>query len=230
MPACPYCANPNLPEEALTPTPDDRIATRGSMPQSSDIWAADAYKGQPVRMLREKAIRRGAFTIQTVTDKDLAKRYAGFQVEIIGMDTDYDPPSPSGPFFHRTFGTRFKDDGLQTESFYKIHNACRITKKGSKMTVDVHWWPDHDFFFTIIGFDPAADFDSLALLQKLFKPETRGGVKVTEDRVRHIVSSLGPEATQIAAAQALNVSESALEYWRRKRGIKTWQDVIEQFT
>ncbi len=57
---------------------------------------------------------------------------------------------------------------------YQIFDGCRVTKKGSAITVDIHWWHDHGLKLLPSDLDSAHDFDMLNRVVKLFSPETRG--------------------------------------------------------
>jgi hypothetical protein len=65
---------------------------------------------------------------------------------------------------------------------------------------------------------------------EFFQPETRGAVKtITDERLKDVLSDLGKGATQVAAAAALKVSQTALEKWRRRQGFKTWREVVNRY-
>ncbi len=280
-PACPYCANANLFDEAIAAATGGQVGQLGFIYRESSkrIYRGDAHKGHKVRGLSETVRESEDFTLKPITDKDLAERYSGFRIEIIGMKLLDDPPSPPGPFFHksqhvtldvhdsivRSYSenvvlnqsvpesqdvTLQMESGLHTtqsasvdisqkedkdspKSYWHLFNACRITKKGSKVTVDVHWWPDHGRLITVRNLSSAgasaADLEVINQAIKFFRDETRGQRKITEEKLKKVLSSLGPNATQSAAAKTLKVNESALEQWRRRQHIATWQEVIKRY-
>jgi len=181
------------------------------------------------KALASTSMQRGKFTIRTITDKELASRYAGFQIVVIGRQIDYDPPSPPGKFFHKHIAMTF--GGAEVEISCQIFDGCRVTKKGSALTVDVHWWHDHGLKFISSGLETVRDHDTLDQALRLFRPETRGAQpKITDAKVQKTLAMLGAGATQGAAAKALKVSQTALEQWRRRQGIKTWQEVVIYYT
>jgi len=226
---CPYCADPGLLQRALTPTSNDLPTDRGAVYQAGAVWANDVHKGHSVRTLRERGTLRGDFTVQPITDKDLARRFAGFRIELVGRRVDYDPPSPPGQFFHKDVAMTF--GGAEPDISCQIFDGCRVTKKGSAITVDVHWWPDHGLKLIPSGLETLRDHDTLDKALRLFRPETRGAQpKITDEKVQKTLAMLGAGATQGAAAKALKVSQTALEQWRRRQGIKTWQEVVIYYT
>jgi len=79
---------------------------------------------------------------------------------------------------------------------------------------------------------PSAENDDFKIakdVMEFFWVETRGGAKITEREIRTALAKLGDKATQVATASAMNVSESALEKWRQRQGISTWQNVVKRY-
>jgi hypothetical protein len=281
-PACPYCANPNLFDEAIAAATGGQVGQLGFIYRESSkrIYRGDAHKGHKVRGLSETVRESEDFTLKPITDKDLAERYSGFRIEIIGMKLLDDPPSPPGPFFHKSQHVTLdvhdsvvrsysenvvlnqsvpepqdvtspiepsfytaqsapapvgrKEDEDSPTSYWHLFNACRITKKGSKVTVDVHWWPDHGRKVTISNLTPAgpsaADLEVINQAVKFFRVETRGRGKVTEDKLRAALASLGPSATMSATAKELKLNEGTLEKWRQRKRINSWREVVNRYT
>jgi hypothetical protein len=93
----------------------------------------------------------------------------------------------------------------------------------------IHWWPSHDFIFTVKSFNPERDFDSLARFLKLFKPETRGAPKIKEVELVGAIRRLGTKATQAATAKEIGVSPQALRQWAARKGIHAWGEVKSQY-
>jgi hypothetical protein len=76
--------------------------------------------------------------------------------------------------------------------------------------------------------------DSLGIIKTscaFFQRETRGAEKkITDERLKRVLSKLGNSATQVSAAKELKVSETALEKWRRRQGIESWRDVVSRYS
>ena len=179
------------------------------------------------KALFSTSMQRGKFTIRTTTDKELASRYAGFQIVVIGRQLDYVPPSPPGKFFHKNIAVTF--GGAEAEISCQIFDGCRVTKKGSAITVDVHWWPDHGLKLIPSGLDSAQDFDVLNQIVKLFRPETRGASKITEENVSTAIQSFGKDATQSSLAKELGVSRKGLQQWAARNGMETWEKMKKRY-
>ena len=93
----------------------------------------------------------------------------------------------------------------------------------------MHWWPSHDLIFTVTGFDPARDFQSLEQFLKLFKPETRGAPKISEVKLIEAIQRLEPHATQSAVAKDVGVTPRTLQRWASKIGLKDWDSVRRRY-
>jgi hypothetical protein len=143
----------------------------------------------------------------------------------------------TGTGFHTTQGATVdidqREDKDSPKSHWHLFNACRITKEGSKVTVDVHWWPDHGRKITISNLTPAGpsatDLKVISQAIKFFRVETRGSGKITEDKLRAALASLGPSATLSATAKKLKLNESTLEKWRQRKRIDSWRDVVNRY-
>jgi len=108
---CPYCADPDFFDKILTASGGDRqeIATmprrgshwpKGKKPKRNVPHVQYARWGvidpRAVVTLKSPEIVRGKFRIRTITDVDMIKRYAGFKVQIIGIEARDKPPVPWG--------------------------------------------------------------------------------------------------------------------------------------
>jgi hypothetical protein len=111
-----------------------------------------------------------------------------------------------------------------------------IEHKGGGVEVRAHWWPSHEWIInqrvTLTASDPAernTQLERAYTALDFFLLESRGASKITEAALAEALAELGPDATQVAVANKMGVSESALEKWRQRQGIKTWQEVVNKF-
>ncbi len=214
------------------------------------FWRRDILGGA-----RDEEGRRIGFQLELEWHGDLIRtvlddahfepRWQGFAVEVFGYQAMGDPPGmaeltaqgyygpPSPFFFSEVFTVEAPDDEDESLHGHRTFYAARITHKDSDLSLLVHWWPTHGRLVELRGTLPRAGVrETLAAMYtalEFFQRETRGNAKLNDDRVKGVLHELGPDTTQVAAAEALNVSERALEKWRARRGLSTWQEVIEQF-
>jgi hypothetical protein len=227
---CPYCSNPNIFEKAFA-TPIERRETTW-LPRVRNIWRATSDASKPIKV---KEDIRGDYRIITVTGDDLAEHLSDFTIEILGVRFIEEPPFPPPDQFFRQGGEVHYDahTGIELRLWY-LFNVYRITHNKTDLVIDVHWWHEHGRIVTIQDFAPAGvspvEIQVINETLKLFRIETRGGVKITEERIRQVLAESGASLTQKDAAWRLNVTENGLEKWRARRGISTWQEVVERFS
>jgi hypothetical protein len=166
--------------------------------------------------------------------------WKGFTFEQLGHDYAAPPPFPprvSGgkivPFVRLDHYNNLQSLSRQTRTLaatsWTLANGYRIAHT-SGLLLFVHWWPSHGFKTEITNLEPEG-FALVNKILKLFKLETRGAEKkITDERLKGVLSKLGNTATQVATAKALKVSETALEKWRRRQGIESWRDVVNQYS
>jgi hypothetical protein len=232
---CPYCSDPNIFQKAFAaPIGKKEVAALRAV--RNNIWrsASDIYG---LINLKKKEVTRGDFKIITITGDDLAEAWSSLTIEILGVKFLQEPPYPPPDQFFKRGGESSYDvasedtTGLHT---WYLYNIYRITHRDINLVIDVHWWPDHGRVVTIQDFDPAgtsiADIQMINDALKLFRIETRGGVKITEERIRQFFAKSGAATSQKDAARTLNVTENGLEKWRARRGMSNWQEVVERFS
>jgi hypothetical protein len=229
---CPYCSDLNIFEKAFA-TPIERSETAW-LPRVRNIWRAAPDASNLIK-LKEKEVIRGDYRIITVTGHDLAEQLDDFTIEILGVRFIEEPPFPPPDQFFKQGGEVHYDHHAKTEKqFWFLYNIYRVTHSKTDLVVDVHWWPEHGRIVTIQDFSAAgASATEIQVINetlKLFRIETRGGIKITEERIRQVLAGSGPNLMQKDAARWLDVTENGLEKWRARRGISTWQEVIERFS
>ena len=203
-----------------------------AIPRVRNIWrsAPDSYG---LINLKKKEVTRADFKIITITGDDLAEAWSDLTIELLGVKFLEEPPYPPPDQFFKMSGESYYDGESAGRHTWYLYNIYRISNKKINLVIDVHWWPDHGRVVTIQDFDPAgasvADIQMINDALKLFRVETRGGVKITEDRIRDLVAECGGNVSQKNAAMYLNVTESGLERWRARRGLATWQEVVNLY-
>lgn len=243
---CKFCADPDFFEGILTPTPTDRlISLHGAIRRYGNHWpkvrkpktikppkGATNFMSFPTDprqavTLKSPEIKRGKYHIRTVIDADMTPAYAGFKIEIIGIESKTKPPMPSGAFFSITH----KGEGKDAE--YVSYNAARITHRDSNIVIESHWTPEHGRIVTLRGFESVStnpqELSIINTALKFYRREPRGGAKITEDMFRVTLAKTGKDAKQKEVANALGVSERGLEKWRTRQGIISWQELVERY-
>lgn len=238
---CKFCADPDFFERILTPTPTDRlISLHGAIRRYGNHWpkvrkpkTIKLPKGvtnfmsfpidpRQVVTLKSPEIKRGKYHIRTVIDADMTPVYAGFKIEIIGVESKTKPPMPSGAFFSVTH----KGEGKDAE--YVSYNAARITHRDSNVVIESHWTPEHGRIVTLRGFESVStnpkELSIINTALKFYRTETRGGIKITEEKVKKAIVTLGKEATVKRVADFLNITEQGLHKWRSRPKHEDWED------
>jgi hypothetical protein len=174
--------------------------------------------------LKTPEIVRGKYRIRTVTDDDMIKRYAGFKVQIIGVESRTEPPIPSGPFLSR----RGVEDEQGKRGNFISFDAARITHKDSPITIDIHWHPSHKRLVTVRGFSKVVTTpDELAVITTALsfdKKEKRRGAppKVNRAAVIAAIREQGEKATQKSVAAATGMTPHTLRDWLYFSEGATW--------
>ncbi len=234
MQECPFCADPNL-FESFTKGSAQKIKV--ALPfnvKQHNLWPEAVRKyGNRVKADAEQT---GKYIRVPFYGKDFKPRWRDYVVEVFGIETageinyprkfEHVWDSPPGPFFFIESPPQDHSAQILIRNFI----ACRVTHKNG-LELFLHWWPSHGLKTISSGLKSVNDFDAFSQIMKLFRPETRGAEKkITDARLKTVLSDLGAEATQTSAARALKVSETALEKWRRRQGIKTWREVVNRFS
>ncbi len=183
--------------------------------------------------LKKRGATRGDYKIITVTGSDLIEQWSDFTIEILGVKFDEEPPMPpSDQFFSLGKESEYDCAGRTSKVNWYLFSIYRITHKKSDIAIDVHWWPEHGRVITIQDLPAAGptntDLEIINEALKLFRVETRGGVKITEERIKQVIAESGSSVSQKEAARMLEVTESGLEKWRARRGFSTWQEVVDR--
>jgi len=235
---CPFCSNPDF----------LAAATKGRATKAEVLLPFHARQEKFWRShLREynttvttDAEKRGEYVHTSFYGDDFESRWGDFTVEVIGIeagkpifprDDDRVIPSPPTPFFF------FAPSAFDALTPYRYHHffIARITHGLSNIELIVHWWPTHGRLFEMRGKiasqEPNDDIEAFKTAFGFFQRETRGAEKkITDERLKRVLSKLGAEATQEGAAKALKVSGTALEKWRRRQGIESWRDVVNRYS
>lgn len=241
MPPCPYCTDPDLFDKRLAPTDADQydetlVPRRGShWPEPHKLKIPAIARNKKIKIaqwgiddpadkvtLKTPEAIRGKIRVRTITDADMVARFAGFQIQVIAVETRTEPPMPSGVFLGRL--SRQTTKGW----FYYSFNAARITHKDSAIIIDSHWHPSHGRILTMRGFgrvaataeerkiiDLALSFDT--------KPKRRGAPpKVDTEVVIKAIREQGEKATQKSVAAATGIARNTLQNWLYFRACMTW--------
>jgi hypothetical protein len=238
VPPCPYCAEPALldaprekPTEETYPVPNS----------GGRFWR----KGGPPSVLH--AFSYGKRWVADVPTEHFARFFVDFSVRIVGVEASFFLPSPGNPPapFSNHILTLLRSrrplvpppaKSSNPHAAYILFSGCVIEHEGGGVEVRAHWWPSHGWIIDqrvrLTASDPAernAQLEHAYTALDFFLLETRGAPKITETALATALAELGPDATQVATANSMGVSESALEKWRQRQGIKTWQEVVEKF-
>jgi hypothetical protein len=236
---CPFCADSDFlasftkgeAEKTKVEIPayarQDKFWKRGKLKPNQKIQVPAELRGDRLRIVFDK--------------KNFDDRWQDFKVEVFGIRSTgemylpkqfdrvyYNPPPP---FFFASSISQGEDQPLVYRQFF----ACRITHKSDDVSIIVHWWANHGRKFDMCGsLAPESVSDKLEVTKNalsFFQRETRGAEKkITDARLKSVISKLGTSATQVAAAKALKVSETALEKWRRRQEIESWRDVVNRYS
>ncbi|MDQ3254455.1 MAG: RWP-RK domain-containing protein [Acidobacteriota bacterium] len=174
-------------------------------------------------------------------EENFEERWNDFTVEVFGVESSGSPMlprnsagvlvSPPGPFF---FLASFFPKGSQTAHYYQFF-VCRVKHKTSDLCLVSHWWQSHGRLINLQGslspFPLNWELDIIKDALDFFLKETRGGQeKFTEEMMSDVLRMLGPHATIRAAANSLQVTETTLNRWRRRHGMRAWRDVINRYS
>jgi hypothetical protein len=168
-------------------------------------------------------IKRGKYRIKTVTDNHFIPRYAGFKVEIVGLDSTEEMPKPSGAFLSYTWTEG--DDGKPEKFVYYF--AARITHRNSALKIDVHSHPTHGRLVTVHGFaghqNTPEELEIIGKAFEFYRRETRGGgERFDEEALKQAIQKHGIDATQVQIAKELCVTPRLLQRHILARGLKGW--------
>ncbi len=234
---CPYCADHSMfapPKGKATDTtwPLVRLSSRFW----SEAQRADAH---PSKMYKASWYRNRWIVL--IPGTDLAKRYDRFSIQLFGMDVGFYDAVPM-PFCNYILNVKVKPPAIHPpgatnpNAALSLFSAFVMEDSRTDLRVEGHWWPSHDWIVNQhMQFMPVVDIDKVTvegaqIALEFFQPETRGAVKtITDERLKDVLSDLGKGATQVAAAAALKVSQTALEKWRRRQGFKTWREVVNRY-
>jgi DNA-binding transcriptional regulator YiaG len=225
---CPYCSDPKLYQRELTEK--GRLSHTGGVAPVGKFWAKDDESGNRLLgMVKAPSYDHGDYFRITFGGKQFIPRFKDFGLEIISFESKY------SPFYSASNALLFMlsaapPDIARNNKF--SFNVARVTHKKSPVVVDAHTWFSHGTVL-IVHHVPqkltSADVTAMQEALEFFKPETRGTPKLTTAAISEAIKQIAADSkpTQAAAAKALEVSESALEKWRRRNGFETWGGVVE---
>ena len=237
---CPYCADPDfLASFTEGGAKKIRVLLPAYMRQNR-FWKKGRLR-RPDYTAHAEGEQRGDRLRVVFDEENFDQRWRDFTVEVFGIESTselilprteervYHSPPP--PFFYAISVPQGENQPFKYQQFF----ICRITHKKSDVSILVHWWADHGRVMRIdssLSWD--ATNDSLGIIKtgcEFFQRETRGAEKkITDERLKRVLSKLGNSATQVSAAKELKVSETALEKWRRRQGIESWRDVVSRYS
>jgi hypothetical protein len=245
---CPYCADPDLLDKILNPPagtlysahPGASMSRRGShWPKPPKVkinvkrrrgvrshrWGA--VDPRLVVRLKTPEIRYGKYHIKTITDADMTERYAGFKVEIIGVESRTEKPIPSGAFFSRV------RDEKNGKPFFVSFEAARITYKDSPVIIDVHWSPDHGRIVTVRGFSKTITTpEEMAILSTALRFDIKqlhgAPPKIDPKELERAIRTQGARATQKSVSDVIGAAPRTLRDWLYFQVGTTWEDFKEE--
>lgn len=227
---CPYCAKPNLIDEARKGRAKKiEIVTPELGRGGHAFWR----EGVPRHTLQ--AEQRGEYLRVVIGDEFFEDRWRGFTVELYGFESASELGYPQAeerlwdlppkPFF--IIGSNTQLDG----SWQFL--CCRITHQLSSMELIVHWWPTHGRLYKLAGSLPPAEANNqITIINdafEFFRVESRGEPKVTEMEVFSAMHRLGSRATQAEVAKELNVTGRTLQRWASRNGFQSWEEVKDRY-
>jgi hypothetical protein len=239
---CPYCSDPTLFDKILAPTPQDKVIQHfPTMRRFGSHWVKGKKfrKHTPPRgvtnyvvglapdprfvvTLSKPEIGRGKYRIKTVTDEHFIPRYAGFKVEIVGLDSKKELPKPSGAFL--SYQWTENEDGKPEKFVYYF--ASRITHKDSTLKIDVHSHPSHGRLVAVHGFaghqNTPEELDIIGKAFEFYRRETRGGAKINLEELRRVIQSRGEGVTQSQVAEDLGITARSLQRHILASELKGW--------
>ncbi len=228
---CPYCASPDLFNKALAlprgrGEPPKYLQTGSYLRHLPNMSDLDENR----KAFDFKTEIRGQYWLHYFTEKNLAARFKGFNVQLLGMETKKDFGLPARPFFLTTID---RVPGKQAWRF-GAYFACRFIHKSSPIIVDIHWWPlQHKRIVTLRSLPDegmsSQELKSINEVLKLVRTETRGEPKISTVGVIDAFQKLGKDASQTAVARELSVSRRALQLWGSREGLPTWNQVLGRY-
>lgn len=230
---CPYCLDPNIFEKAFAARSEG--SENAYIRRVRKIWRSKSDNDGEVVTLKEKAVTRGAYKIITITGDDLIDQWSDFRIEILGVKFSKEPPLPPPDQFFGESKESYYSHTTQRHLWW-LYNILRITHSNSDVAIDVHWWPEHGRIVTIQDLPPAGptntELEIINEAVKLFRVETRGrgGVKITEERMKELLADAVPSISQKDVAMMLGVTEQGLGKWRSRQGMSSWREVVSKYS
>lgn len=238
MTQCPFCSDPNY-LAAFTKGKSKKVQV--PLPlwhRQEKFWSSDMQKS-PNYLVTLETEKRGDLLRTVLKEEDFRDPWRDFIVEVFGVESIGEPllptnnnstiTGPPAPFFF--LSTVFQGESLPF--LYRQFFACRITHKGRDISLVVHWWVSHGRLMHIHG--PLSLGDAKRNLKMIkesldfFQPEARGNPKLGLENVLDAYRRAGYKATQKAVAKELQVTEQALERWRKRFNLSTWREVTDWF-
>jgi hypothetical protein len=233
---CPYCARADLLK------PMKRPRKRGehfALPNKGMLWDAEINRQESsigFTGLYQFADHRRVF----LPADRFASRLRPFSVEMIGLEFELREarPTPPPPMLFAAVQNDWRTGTAKTPwAGSSVVFAALVIAHSSGLVLAVHWWPSHGRVMNLSGAMPIdreanAAIELAQTILEIFREETRGAPKITEAAIKGAVTKIIPplKPTQAATAKVLEVSESALEKWRQRNGIKTWKEVVERLS
>ena len=236
---CPFCADHNY-LDAFTKGRARKVALPLPPWRRQDKFWKQEIQARQEHAATVETEQRGNLLRIVFNEENFDERWKDFTVEVFGVESTGIPMlprnsegvlvSPPGPFF---FLVPFFPEGVQEPHYYQFF-VCRVKHQASDLSLIAHWWQTHGRLInlqsSLAPFPLNGDLDVIKDALDFFQKETRGGhEKFTEEMISDVLKMLGPHATQRAAANALQVTETTLKRWRARHGMLTWGDVINRY-
>jgi hypothetical protein len=217
---CPYCSDPKLYQRELTEK--GRLSHTGGIAPVGKFWAKDGDR--LLGMIKAPSYDHGDYFRMAFGGKQFIPRFKDFSLEIINFESKY------SPFFSASNALLFilsaaPSDIARNNKF--AFNIARITHKKSLVVLDAHTWFSHGTILTVHHVPRELSSDDVAVMQEaleFFRPETRGGPKITKIKLMKAIQAQGEKATQLGVAEGMKISDSTLRYWLNRER-KSWQEI-----
>jgi len=243
VPECPYCLRPELLKDPAEERPQSNGLKESvvMVRKVGRLWRRPAPHAPSRRRfeLEVKTRNLGDHWRGVIQVREFTRRFKDFSFAVIGVDVLFrvtpPPPFASATMYILPDAGRKALNPDYPDAVLTLYSALVAEHKSGKVRLEAHWWPTHDWLLNLRavlppeGRNDALDVAQVAL--EFFRQEMRGAEKkITDERLKRVLSKLGDTATQVAAAKALKVSETALEKWRRRQGIESWRDVVNHYS
>jgi hypothetical protein len=220
---CPYCSDPQRFQGPLGTSSGEEITH--NIAKVGKFW--NRAEGDAI-MLPVKAKLYGDRWRMLISGKHFINRFKDFNLEILSFKSEFSPWSLPPPFYLLAL-TAGPPESYRGTRF----NVCRITHQKSPIVVDAHkWWSHEGAEISIYKFPKelvSVNINALKEAMEFFRPETRGAPRFSTADLVEAIKKFGGSATLTAVAKELGVTRQALQFWARRSGMESWNEVMEKY-